>query len=671
MSFGRPDRSPVARTVSAHSRSVYVAAIHSRGFRNLEGRFPLSSPLSVILGANNTGKSNLVDACRALFTPELSPRARHWIGVDDFAHDGTGQRTCDELELEAEFADLEQAEQGRMVTCLSPKLGAGTARLRLRARVGATGKVVTEWLGGDSEHPDVERWAREAVTFTYLHPLRDAAADLRPGRDNRLAHLLDALAPRGHADRATVEAIVAAANDALAKVDAINTAKERIHDRFTAMTGAGALSQHSALAFADPEYARIVATLRSLAGQAHPLELGENGLGYNNLLYMAVLLSALAQAPDDGSLRMLLVEEPEAHLHPQLQDLLMRYLESQSSPATQVVMTSHSPNFAAAAQVERVTVLTRPNREAPVAGRRPADFGLSARELAHLRRFLDVTKSALLFARGVILVEGVAEQLLLPAIADQLDRSLATNGVTVVNIGGVAFDPFVALFGPDRLPYPCAVVSDADPPTPAASHDVEATVDDTENEVEVIDGPDGFDDDFDDYFDDERGDGSDAENPDAGDEVDLAMSSRAARLTARATGAGPNVLVRLAPHTLEWDLVIAGNWEILLRALAPLRPRVTRRLRSTLANEPDTVRAAALLEAIKKIKGEFAQSLVDVLTGTGVDTSTDSSNATALPQLSVPDYLLDAINWVTAPGTPSILREAAADGRAASLASVR
>jgi predicted ATPase len=395
----------VQQRVKAHSPSVYVAAIHSSGFRNLAGRFPLSSPLSVILGANNAGKSNLVDACRALFTPEVSPRARHWITVDDFSHDGTGHRICEELELEAELAGLDEADQGRMVTCLSPKLGPG------EGPAAATSPRRRHRQGRHRVARRRQRTSRRRALgprcghlLTYLHPLRDAAADLRPGRENRLAHLLDALAPGQHADRAAVEQIVKDANKALAAVDAIDSAQTEIRTCFTAMTGQGVLSQHSALAFAKPEYSRIVSTLRALAGQAHPLELAENGLGYNNLLYMAVLLSALAGAPEDGSLRILLVEEPEAHLHPQLQDLLMRYLESQSSPATQVVMTSHSPNFAEATQVERVTVMTRSEPEAQLTGRRPTDFGLAVRELAHLRRFLDVTKSALLFAPGVILV---------------------------------------------------------------------------------------------------------------------------------------------------------------------------------------------------------------------------------------------------------------------------
>src|SRR5439155_13946799 len=71
----------------------------------------------------------------------------------------------------------------------------------------------------------------------------------------------------------------------------------------------------------------------------------------------------------------------------------------------------------------------------------------------------------LLFARGVILVEGIAEQLLLPQLADRCGVSLSEAGISVVNVGGVSFAPFAELFSSDRLPYRCSIVSDGDPPT--------------------------------------------------------------------------------------------------------------------------------------------------------------------------------------------------------------
>src|SRR5205814_1971016 len=120
-----------------------------------------------------------------------------------------------------------------------------------------------------------------------------------------------------------------------------------------------------------------------------------------------------------------------------------------------------------ASGVERMTVMTRAGAGQPIVARSPGSFGLEKKALDHLRRFLDVTKASLLFARGVILVEGIAEQLLLPQLATRCGVSLSDAGVSIVNVGGVSFAPFAALFSSEHLPYRCAIVSDGDPPKKA------------------------------------------------------------------------------------------------------------------------------------------------------------------------------------------------------------
>jgi putative ATP-dependent endonuclease of OLD family len=144
---------------------MFISAVEAHGFRNLEGRIPIAFPLCLLLGENNAGKSNVIDALRLLLEPDVGQRIRKWITAEDFRHDGRGTRSVDRFEIAVEFSDLTTADAARMVTCLAPSLGANKARLRLAASLRSDGKVDTEWYGGDSSHADVEKFAREANNF--------------------------------------------------------------------------------------------------------------------------------------------------------------------------------------------------------------------------------------------------------------------------------------------------------------------------------------------------------------------------------------------------------------------------------------------------------------------------------------------------------------------------
>jgi putative ATP-dependent endonuclease of OLD family len=567
---------------------MQITELRASGYRNLNGSYGLPAPLAVIVGENNAGKSNLIDALRIVLEPDNPARGRCWLTQEDFAHDGTGKRIGDELELEVRLEGLDGAEQSRMLTCLAPEEGEGVAKLRLKAKLGSDGRVRVEWFGGNSEHADIERHAREAIRFVYLHPLRDAAADLRPGRDNKLIPLLSALTPETHPDHQKIVKLAEDSNLALDKVDSIVKARGQVDERLQGMTGGGRFAQKSTLAFGDPIFVRIVGSLRAKIGELLPLEMEQNGLGFNNLLYMAVLLAAIGEGPEDSDphLRVMLIEEPEAHLHPQLQDLLMGFIESEAGDGTQVIVTSHSPNFASSAQVDRLAVISRPSGVATPFGRLPGRFGLAPEQLAYLRRFLDVTKAALFFARGVILVEGIAEQLLISELARRLGKPLAPAGVSVINIGGVAFAPFTDLFGAGRLPYRLAVVSDADPELDAA---------------ELEDGDEG-------------------------------LSNRASKLKER-VGLIENAEAFFSERTFEWDLArIEGNRPLMIEALKPIKPTVAANLPDELEGLHDDQAADKLQEKIGRAKGPFAQALAELLA--------DDENL-----FEAPRYLCEAIDW--------------------------
>lgn len=211
------------------------------------------------------------------------------------------------------------------------------------------------------------------------------------------------------------------------------------------------------------------------------LPIDKNGLGYNNLIFMSLLLAKI-QADSDGKYMgsnakvfpMLVIEEPEAHLHPTMQDKFIKFLNNniERKKVKQVFVTTHSTFIAAAVQLDDLICLYRDGNKVRIAypGRTfwedTEGKQINNTSKKYVQRFLDATKSNMLFAERIILVEGIAEQLLIPILAEYMGTSLADNHVAVLQVGGRYFEHFLKLFdqkNPTAINRKIACITDIDP----------------------------------------------------------------------------------------------------------------------------------------------------------------------------------------------------------------
>jgi len=193
------------------------------------------------------------------------------------------------------------------------------------------------------------------------------------------------------------------------------------------------------------------------------IPVSQNGLGYNNLIYISLLLAKMQKNASGDYMgsnakvySMLAIEEPEAHLHPNMQYKFLKFLnENKQNEVRQIFITTHSPNITAAVDLENIIVLYKENGKMKISypGKVFSDSKEDEKSKSYVQRFLDVTKADIFFAKSIIFVEGISEQMLVPEFAKILGEDLIDSQISVINIGGRYFKDFLKLFDTEKSKY--------------------------------------------------------------------------------------------------------------------------------------------------------------------------------------------------------------------------
>lgn len=435
---------------------------------------PLTAGLCAIVGENDAGKTAIIDALRFV----LGTRDQEALRLEptDFHLPATSGDRAKQITIRLTFSALTPSDKSAFAEYLTYVDAGNGSETKLivtwvakrNANESSTRRYVpTEWRTGvGDDGPQLDGGARSLLTATYLRPLRDAERAMSAGRGSRLSQILqhtkevkdtgNPFDPKSEPmqDPGTLSVLGLGdyASFLLGQNKSIVDTRSKLNDDYLIPLSFAkdVLKANIDVGGNRDEAMRLRLLLEklevTLTEAADTLASNSRGLGSNNLLFMACELLLLAS--EDEGFPMLLIEEPEAHLHPQRQLRLMSFLRKQAEEKRadgqqiQILVTTHSPNLASEIKLDDL-VMIQNGKAFSLAKEKTM---LSASDYTFLERFLDVTKANLFFAKAVMIVEGAAENILLPVISKLLKRDLHAYGVSLVDVGGVGLGRYARIF---------------------------------------------------------------------------------------------------------------------------------------------------------------------------------------------------------------------------------
>jgi putative ATP-dependent endonuclease of OLD family len=637
---------------------VHISRLQLVNYRNFKcANVVFNKGVNTIIGENGSGKTNLFRALRLLLDDTLL-RAAYRLDEKDF-HRGLGDWRGHWIVISLEFEEVSQDEAiqalflhgtGNIVVgaigkatynlIFRPKAAVrrtladlvagdtvGFAEARSKITISDyetifTGKSTANFLDpetyrqlvGDFDAvifpqeltnpaiggviPGMLSISRE-VCFTFVQALRDVVADFQNNRTNPLLTLLKCRS--GEIDPQSFEpitALVKGLNDAIEGLPDVGTIRTDIRDTITDAAGETysprSLSIRSDL---SDEADRLFQSLKLFVGESEEEYEGaihELSLGGANLIYLTLkLLEFKYQKQKESFANFLVIEEPEAHIHTHIQKTLFDRLNFDD---TQIIYSTHSTQISEVNNVVNINILGRQDGRCEVF---QPSTGLDAGQIGNIQRYLDAVRSNLLFAKSVVLVEGDAEEILIPILFKKVfGLSLDELGISLINIRSTGFENVAVLFHNERIRKRCAIITDLD----------RAFIDTTKD---ILDSDDK----------------AAAKKKALGSQI--AGLQRLAALKELCDG-NPWLTAHFADHTFEVDFVSAGNVGTVVSVLGDVYKDSGTIATSKIELESgDIARFGTRVLTMARYagKGWFAIILGRMIT----------------PETSIPDYILDAI----------------------------
>jgi len=496
---------------------MYISSLKIKNFRNFSNsEFIFNKGVNTVIGENGSGKTNALYALRLLlddtlprnitrlkesdFCRNLKYWAGHWIIISIDFKELASSEGCQTLKHQT--GHMDDSDSGTLTyyyrPCLRIRQSLYDANGDLEAidlikgsikaedyEVVFTGRSKTNFLDeskyselvGDFDKgifpepndKDFKSYGvkvsplHEEVSFTFVKALRDVVSDLKNYRNSPLIQLLKGL--ESDISEHDSDGIIGLVNDLNLSISELNVIKKVSEGVQTTLhntvghTFSPIINIESSLpSDLDKLLQKLSLTVGDNYSDEYSGDLNELSLGGANLIYLALkLLEYERKGESDSVAQFLVIEEPEAHIHTHIQKTLF---ENHSTGKTQVFLSTHSTHISSAGEIDDMNVVGISDGIVDVY--QPSN-GLEPIECSRIERYLNATRSTLLFAKGVILVEGEAELILIPTLIKTVfGVSLDELGLSLISMDSAFFEHISKLFHPERIRKNCAIVTDLD-----------------------------------------------------------------------------------------------------------------------------------------------------------------------------------------------------------------
>lgn len=507
----------VQKRVNRMKTQPYICRVHIENFRNFHSVDFSLGEKQVLIGENAVGKSNLLYALQLILDPTLSEKDRmleesdFWDGIENPMDNGQHilieiylANFEDNKNLLAQLADASVMVEGKETLKISYKF------FKKDAAKPDYSYIIYK---GNDESRAFTYEDRKILNIRVIKAIRDVEAEMKSSRTSPLTQIIK---QKYTVSKDVLSEISKALDEKGAdtlQIGQVNDLESRLQRLLNDMVSFSADEFNVSLKTMNIDATKLLYALRPLINSR---ETGNTSLGINNILYVALILllieddtiktflsgdlyrELLAQdherlleksykkstSSDDYALNLaalqdttlydnlyaffsdcvptangvtiLAVEEPESHLHPIYQRLLYRHIMNKTN--TSVMITTHSTHISSVAPITSLVHLITTKDGTTV--KTTADIDLSADDYSDLTRYIDVKRGELYTAKGIIFVEGISEEYLVPSFSKAKGVELDRLGVVICNINSTNFEPYCRFANALGIPY--VIITDGD-----------------------------------------------------------------------------------------------------------------------------------------------------------------------------------------------------------------